>query len=125
MAGHIFDMLEFKTTNSNLERGKSYHTNNAVLDYQNINHRYYFARINGQRIYRVMLSAESDDFTAWCSCPYNSRGLCKHAVALALTVYGDAAVSDYRQMPPLKARLIFFKERFLLFLQRLRIKARQ
>ncbi len=78
--------LEQKTTNSNFERGKLYLSGKFLSNYQCVNKRYFSASVRGQKRYRVLLELGKDDFRAWCSCPYASRGLCKHEVALALEV---------------------------------------
>jgi len=120
MASEYFNNLEQKTTNSNLERGKSYHGSNAVSDRQCVNKRYYSARVRGQNHYRVMIEIGRNDFKAWCACPYDSRGLCKHEVALALAIRGgDDNIFVHREQKPLKARLMHRLKITAIFIQHL------
>lgn len=125
MASEYFNNLEQKTTNSNLERGKSYHGSNAVSGYRCVNKRYYSARVRGQNTYRVMIEIGRNDFKAWCACPYDSRGLCKHEVALALAIRsGHERIFEHSEQKPGRAALIHRLKIMGLFLQHLWYKWR-
>jgi len=125
MASKYFDDLEQKTTNSNLERGKSYHGTNAVSEYKCVNKRYYSARVRGQNNYRVTIEIGQKGFKAWCACPYDSRGLCKHEVALALALRGNHEQTfEHIRLKPLRARLLHRLTISVVFVQHLWYKWR-
>jgi uncharacterized Zn finger protein len=51
------------------------------------------AQVSGAEVYSVVLKGDSDDIWGECECPaFEGRGLCKHLVAVALTV--NAASSE-------------------------------
>jgi len=78
--------LEQRTTNSNLERGRTYQAKSTIINCRSVNNQYFSAIVKGGKKYRVIIELGMKDFRAWCSCPYDSRGLCKHQVALALQI---------------------------------------
>ncbi len=40
------------------------------------------AKVKGTQRYSTSVSLQNDKLTAFCSCPYNDYGQCKHAVAV-------------------------------------------
>ena len=80
------ETIEAKTTSSNLERGKSYFYSGQVSKFKITNDCFIQAIVNGSKNYRVFLEVKDNGYVAYCNCPYDSTGYCKHQVALKLAL---------------------------------------
>jgi uncharacterized Zn finger protein len=86
MTGLSLATIENQTTSSNLERGKSYFNSGQVSNFKITNNRFVQAIVNGTKNYKVFLEAVDGSYRGFCSCPYNSKGYCKHQVAVKLAL---------------------------------------
>ena len=86
--------LESLTTNSNLERAKLYlkkHLNKIIR----VNNTFVIATLNGKKNYRVIVEKLDQHEKTICTCPYDSKGLCKHSIAVLLAVLkNDDLIED-------------------------------
>jgi len=80
------EKIERLTTSSNLERGKSLYYSGQVSDFKITNNRYIQAKVNGNKVYQVLLEIQKDGYKTYCNCPYKSTGYCKHQVAVKITL---------------------------------------
>ncbi|KAA3615638.1 MAG: hypothetical protein D8M58_15700 [Calditrichaeota bacterium] len=80
------DKIETQTTSSNLERGKIYFRAGHVNDFKITNNRFVEAIVTGNKSYKVFLEIKDNEYEAFCSCPYKSKGYCKHQVAVKLAL---------------------------------------
>ena len=76
------DLIESGTTNSNLERGRQLFQNGYVSGLKIINNKFIVAKVQGNRVYHVLLEPHNKHYKAFCSCPYKPKGQCKHQVAV-------------------------------------------
>ena len=84
------DSLEKTTTSSNLERGKLYFNQDKVEKFTLINNRFVSATVSGSKEYRVFMKIKEHPIESFCSCPYKSKGNCKHLVAVILALIDTA-----------------------------------
>ncbi len=86
MTGLSFETIETKTTNSNLERGRGYFNSGQARDIKIINDRFIQATVNGIKNYNVFIEMVATGYKSYCTCPYDSKGYCKHIVAVKLAL---------------------------------------
>ena len=69
-----------------LHRGVDYFRNDTVQDICPSGHTWR-ATVSGTEDYRVKVTIKNEEVTAWsCTCPYEGGPICKHVVALLLTL---------------------------------------
>jgi uncharacterized Zn finger protein len=116
--------IEKSTTSSNLERGKSYYKSGQVQDFNIINNHLIQATVNGGKKYKVFLEVLENGYKSYCTCPYDSKGYCKHQVAVKLALMNPPDNTSYINLPQNQELLlkyfnralsIFYKVRYKLF----------
>jgi hypothetical protein len=77
--------IRAKASTRSYSRGQSYAASGSVesLTFQGGR---WSARVHGTQAYTVEISGKPDSIGASCSCPYDRGGLCKHVVAVLLTI---------------------------------------
>ena len=93
------------TTESSFQRGYSYYKQGAVLSVI-LRGNQLTAEVEGSQYepYRVRITLEADGIAdAYCSCPYDWGGYCKHIVAVLLTYIHNPELVEER--PPLEELL--------------------
>jgi len=103
-------LLEKWTTNSNLQRGKGYFESGSVINIKLVNSRFARGIVKGNRTYRVFVEI-ADKPEGLCSCAYNSRGLCKHMVALLIALNARNG-AQHKNWPRVKERMYQWLNRF-------------
>ncbi len=84
---------ELATISSYL-RGIEYFENGEV-DRVWIENGKYNAYVQGAELYKVTISGKKGNIQATCSCPYDWEGICKHAVAVMLTVLNEKKAEEH------------------------------
>ncbi len=107
------ETIETETTNSNLERGRSYFYSGQVKDIRIINDHFIQATVNGHKNYRVFIEMVAAGYKSYCTCPYNSKGNCKHAVAVKLALIKDPESINCIALPQWKEIVIKYFNRLL------------
>ena len=105
------ERIETQTTSSNLERGKSYFYSGQVNDFKITNDRFIQAIVNGSKNYRVFLEINDNSYKAYCNCPYDSKGYCKHQVAVKFALMEAPDSADRVDIPERHAKLLTFLNR--------------
>jgi len=119
MSNLDMESIENFTTNSNLERGKLYYNRGQISEINIYNNHLITAKVNGENNYFVYLEAYKKTHRSGCSCPYNSKGHCKHMVAVILA-YMDKSTTYNRniKISPFKVLALKFMNRVSIFLNR-------
>jgi uncharacterized Zn finger protein len=78
-------------TDAVFERGENYYREGRIHDCTRVGDTV-TATVRGSKLYELALSLSAPDFDPSCSCPYDGPGVCKHVVAILLSL------SD--EMPP-------------------------
>jgi uncharacterized Zn finger protein len=111
------DKIEARTTSSNLERGKYYYNYGFIRDVKIINDKLVQAKVNGSYIYKVYLEIKGNSYNVFCTCPYDSKGHCKHIVATAILLMDSKKTEEYKIYIPVWQevfyKLIFKIHKFL------------
>ncbi|GAA0296937.1 SWIM zinc finger family protein [Halarchaeum salinum] len=79
------DTVQDHCTEAVFERGETYHTEGRVYDRARID-QHVTATIHGSRQYEVTVDIAAPDFAPSCTCPYDGPGICKHVVAVLLSL---------------------------------------
>ena len=90
------ELVRSNATGNSFERGKVYYNQRAVTSLV-LRGDTYEARVQGSEYepYRVMIVNQPGAVKAACSCAYNYGGLCKHMIAVCLTImYRPDAVNE-------------------------------
>ena len=106
--------LESLTTNSNLERAKLYLKNN-LNKITRVNKRFVVASLTGNKIYRVLIENLARQEKALCTCPYNSKGLCKHSVAVLLALSKNEELIEDKSLA--FGLAFFYKHAFKIYIK--------
>ena len=87
-----------RVTEKSFERGEDYYDSGMVESVVQRGSRL-FAEVLGSEEdpYDVGIAFQHDDFTAFCTCPYDWGGYCKHIVAVLLTWIRDRELITVRQ----------------------------
>ncbi len=113
MTGLSFETIETKTTNSNLERGRGYFYSGQAKEIKIINDRFIQATVNGIKNYRVFIEMVVTGYKSYCTCPYDSKGYCKHIVAVKLALIKDPESTKCIALPQWKEIVIKYFNRLL------------
>ena len=79
------DQLKELANQSSYERGLAYFKSGSVKNVIRRGHAFE-GKVRGSSLYQVELEVAGEELLFDCSCPYDYDGICKHAVALGLTV---------------------------------------
>ncbi|GBD98490.1 hypothetical protein BMS3Abin07_00504 [bacterium BMS3Abin07] len=85
---------DLATTSSYL-RGIEYFENGEV-DRVWIENGKYHAYVRGTELYKVTISGKKGNIRTTCSCPYDWEGVCKHVVAVMLTVLNEKKAEEHK-----------------------------
>lgn len=67
------------------EKGEAYFLHKAVKSVVKSGNTYK-GKVEGSELYQVTIELKAYDITAYCNCPYMFGGLCKHSIAVGLSV---------------------------------------
>lgn len=89
MATNILEYVQEHASPQSLQKGQKLVKAKKVLSLSyNVNARAYDAKIQGSKVYNVLISCDSNNVptNTFCNCPYDWSGLCKHEIAVLLTM---------------------------------------
>ena len=75
-------------TDAVFDRGQNYYTEGHIHERRRVDD-IITATVEGARLYDVTLTLSEPDFGAFCTCPYDGPGECKHVVAVLLSLSDD------------------------------------
>jgi uncharacterized Zn finger protein len=114
--------IEKLTTSSNLERGKSYYYSGQVKEIKNYNGRFIEAIVEGTKTYRLVLKRHNKVDHLYCNCPYDSKGYCKHQVALKFALMETPEKMEQISLPQKKEQALYYIKRLLILFSKIRYK---
>ncbi len=94
--------IQARCTEASFERGWGYYTGGAVRQRARLEDGLE-ARVTGTRMYRVTVRESSGYLSAFCTCPYDRGGDCKHIIATLLAWLHEP--ESFRAPADLKAAL--------------------
>ena len=98
--GDIHDLC----TDAVFERGEAYYREGRIRSRIRVGDTI-TATIKGSQSYDLTLSLSTSDFEPSCSCPYDGRGICKHAVAVLLSLADEMPPDDGTQIDAVLAEI--------------------
>jgi uncharacterized Zn finger protein len=84
-------------TDAVFERGENYYTEGRIRDRMRVGDTI-TATVQGSKLYDLTLSLSASDFDPRCSCPYDGPGICKHVVAVLLSVADEMPPDTEKQI---------------------------
>lgn len=89
------DIIRDLATTSSYLRGIEYFEDGEV-DRVWIENGKYHAYVQGAELYKVTISGKKGNIQTTCSCPYDWEGVCKHVVAVMLTVLNEKKAEEHK-----------------------------
>jgi uncharacterized Zn finger protein len=91
------ELILTKATDKSFQRGRGYYDSGMVESVVQRGSRL-FAEVlgNEEDLYHVGVTFQDEDFSAFCTCPYDWGGYCKHIVATLLTFVHDRELVTVR-----------------------------